>query len=351
MSTLAIVLGIGFLSGVLTFSSGLSTTFDGIIDGSTSEAVVRPAGTASFEAVGAGNTQTLDPDDVAALAALPEVALADGSVDGLGLYVLDPDRKLVGTGGAPTLSFNYTDTPNMAGQPILALDDGRWPEAVDEIALDTTAAANAGYEVGDRVTVIPPGRRRQRPGHRRARAGGRGRLQRRRRHRRRHPGDLLDRGRPGDVPRRRRRLHLGAADRRRRGQPAAAGRGRRAGAAGRLRGGHGRRRRRGVEVGGRGVPRLHRHLPGRLRGDRGASSAGSSSPTPSRSWSPSAPASSRCCAAWAPAARRYAARCCSRPRSPPSIGASARPAAGPGPGPRPGRRCSTASASRSTARC
>ncbi len=157
MSTLAIVLGIGFLTGVLTFSSGLSTTFDGIIDGSTSDAVVRPAGTASFEAVGAGNTQVLEPDDVAELAALPEVARADGSVDGLGLYVLDPDLKLVGTGGAPTLSFNYTDTPNMDGEPILALEDGRWPEATDEIALDSAAAANAGYEVGDRVTVIPPG--------------------------------------------------------------------------------------------------------------------------------------------------------------------------------------------------
>ena len=43
MSTLAIVLGIGFLAGVLTFSSGLSKTFDGIIQGSTPEAVARPS--------------------------------------------------------------------------------------------------------------------------------------------------------------------------------------------------------------------------------------------------------------------------------------------------------------------
>ena len=59
------------------------------------------AGTASFEAVGAGNTETLTPADVEKLAALPEVAQADGSVDGLGLYVLDTDDKLIGTGGAP----------------------------------------------------------------------------------------------------------------------------------------------------------------------------------------------------------------------------------------------------------
>ena len=156
MSALAIVLGIGFLAGVLTFSSGLSKTFDGIIQGSTPDAIARPAGTDSFSAMGAGGTQTLSPDDVAKLAALPEVAQADGSVDGLGLYVLDTEDKLVGTGGAPTLSFNYADTPNLDNQPTLTLDDGRWPEADNEIALNASSAEAAGYDIGDEVTVIPP---------------------------------------------------------------------------------------------------------------------------------------------------------------------------------------------------
>lgn len=156
MSALAIVLGIGFLAGVLTFSSGLSKTFDGIIEGSTPDGVARPAGTSSFEAEGAGNDQTLSPADVEKLAALPEVKQADGSVDGLGLYVLDTDDKLVGTGGAPTLAFNYTDTPNLNDEPTLTLDGGRWPTADDEIALSTASAENAGYRLGDLVTVIPP---------------------------------------------------------------------------------------------------------------------------------------------------------------------------------------------------
>ena len=82
MSALAIVLGIGFLAGVLTFSSGLSKTFDGIIQGSTPDAQARPAGTDSFSAIGAGGTQSLTPEDVANLAALPDVAQAvpDGRI-------------------------------------------------------------------------------------------------------------------------------------------------------------------------------------------------------------------------------------------------------------------------------
>lgn len=156
MSALAIVLGIGFLAGVLTFSSGLSKTFDGIIEGSTSDALARPEGSDSFSAMGAGSTQTLTPADVDKLAALPEVARADGSIDGLGLYLLDTDDKLVGTGGAPTLAFNYNDAPNLNGDEILSLEDGRWPEADDEVAINASSAEAGGYEVGDEVTVIPP---------------------------------------------------------------------------------------------------------------------------------------------------------------------------------------------------
>src|SRR5918993_453465 len=50
MSGLAIVLGVAFLSGVLVFSNGLSTTFDGIIHRSTPDGVVRAKDFAEFDA-------------------------------------------------------------------------------------------------------------------------------------------------------------------------------------------------------------------------------------------------------------------------------------------------------------
>jgi len=156
MSTLAIVLGIGFLSGVLTFSTGLNSTFDSIIKGSTPDAVARPAGTDPSQQFGIGNASVLKPADVDRLAELPEVEQADGSVEGFGMYLLDVDGKLVGGGGAPTFGFNYTDTPNLRDEPILELVSGDWPTGNDEIVIDTGAAEKAGYEVGDDVTVIAP---------------------------------------------------------------------------------------------------------------------------------------------------------------------------------------------------
>ncbi|GAA1960580.1 FtsX-like permease family protein [Nocardioides panacihumi] len=155
MSALAIVLGVAFLAGVLIFSHGLGHTFDNIIKGSTPDALVRPVGMDSF-GQSSPSTLTVTPADIAKLAGLPEVARADGSVEGAGMFLLDDNNKLVGGQGAPTLAFNRSGAPNMLGEPILELRSGRWPQAPDEVVLDHSAADRAGYRVGDTVRVIAP---------------------------------------------------------------------------------------------------------------------------------------------------------------------------------------------------
>lgn len=157
LSALAIVLGVAFLSGVLVFSNGLSKTFDGIIQGTTPDGLVRVEGAESFTAGEAGvSAATVSPEVVSRLEALPEVARADGNVDGFGMYVVDSDGDLLGGTGAPTLAFNETDTPNMDGDNTLTLLDGRWGKGPDEIALDEGSAEKAGYAIGDSVTLITP---------------------------------------------------------------------------------------------------------------------------------------------------------------------------------------------------
>lgn len=156
MSTLSIVLGVGFLTGVLTFSTGLQSTFDGIIEGSTSEGLVRAKGSESFSEQGASSNVVLTPADVEKIRQVPEVEGAWPNVEGFGMYLLDPDKKLVGGTGAPTLAFNTSEAPNLAGEPALLLEDGAWPTKPGEIAIDAGSAERAGYEVGDTVSYIPP---------------------------------------------------------------------------------------------------------------------------------------------------------------------------------------------------
>lgn len=156
MSGLAIVLGVAFLSGVLVFSNGLSSTFDSIIYSSTPSGVVRAEQTASFEAGPSQTTQTISPEVVAELEELPEVARADGDVVGIGMSLLASDGTLVGGTGAPTLAFNHTEGPNMAGEPPMLLSSGRWPTTADEIVLDDAAAENGDYALGDEVQLLAP---------------------------------------------------------------------------------------------------------------------------------------------------------------------------------------------------
>lgn len=97
MSTLAIVLGIGFLAGVLTFSAGLSATFDGIVKGSTPDVTVRLADTGSIDTYGtvAGSGNLISPAVVDKLTRLDEAGEVHPGVEGMGLYVLDSNGKAV----------------------------------------------------------------------------------------------------------------------------------------------------------------------------------------------------------------------------------------------------------------
>ena len=52
-------------------------------------------------------------------------------LDGIGMSLLASDSTLVGGTGAPTLAFNHTDGPNMAGEPPMLLSSGRWPTEPD----------------------------------------------------------------------------------------------------------------------------------------------------------------------------------------------------------------------------
>ncbi len=155
MSTLAIVLGVAFLAGVLTFSHGLSATFDTIVKGSTPDAVVRPVNYSAFDdGTGGVSVSVLSPADVQALDALPETAEVAGIVEGFGMSLLDTDGKLVGGQGAPTIVTSHNDIDNVLGEPTMSLSSGEWPDQPGEVTLDSRSARIAGYELGEEVAMI-----------------------------------------------------------------------------------------------------------------------------------------------------------------------------------------------------
>lgn len=155
MSTLAIVLGVGFLSGVLVFSHGMQGTFDNIIKGSTPEVTVRPTNSRADTGFSVSN-QSIGAKYVKDIAALPQVDESHGVVNGIGLALISKEGQIIGGQGAPTLAFNYSNTRNMVGTNTLQIDQGTHPKNMGEILLDASSAERADYKVGDTVSLVSP---------------------------------------------------------------------------------------------------------------------------------------------------------------------------------------------------
>jgi putative ABC transport system permease protein len=159
LSAIAIVLGVGFLSGSLVFTDTMAKSFDNIIGGSIPDASVRLNG---IDQTGLGaalniDQRTLPSSLVPALATASGVARADGSVYGQGMFVVKANGKLLGGTGAPTMALNFTDAPNTNGDPTVTIAKGRAPKKAGEVALDRRSAENAGYDIGDTVKMVTAG--------------------------------------------------------------------------------------------------------------------------------------------------------------------------------------------------
>jgi putative ABC transport system permease protein len=158
MSAFAIVLGVAFVAGSYVFTDTLDQTFEEIFAETTSDIVVRPAqsGAGDLEFTG-GDARTIQPtllDDVAAVDGVDQV---NGFVDTQSMFVVAADGGVVGGNGPPGIGTNWTDAPAQDGSVPLRLAEGREPQEVGEVVLDVKTADQAGYQVGDSVTLITPG--------------------------------------------------------------------------------------------------------------------------------------------------------------------------------------------------
>jgi len=159
LSAFAIVLGVAFVAGSFVFTDTMGKSFDNIVQGSLTDASVRLAGVdeGSTESSFNIDDRTIPAATVAKLADTPGASRVDGVVQGLGLFVVRKDGKLLGGTGAPTLAFNYNDAPNLNGDTAIDFSEGRAPTNSGEVAIDERSADLAKYKIGDTVTMVTAG--------------------------------------------------------------------------------------------------------------------------------------------------------------------------------------------------
>src|SRR5207302_4124295 len=158
LTALAIVLGVGFVSGTYLLTDTMNRAFDNLFQQANQGVAVSVHAQAKFKGTGGGGLTAGPPQRIPAalldsVRQVPGVRDAEGSLTGYAQLV-GKDGKAITTGGAPTLGVSWVNDPQLSS---LAIAQGHAPQAPGEIAIDAGTARKHDFAVGDRVRVLLEG--------------------------------------------------------------------------------------------------------------------------------------------------------------------------------------------------
>ena len=148
----AIVLGVAFLAGTLVLTDTMRAAFDGIFTSANAgtDVVVR-----SSERIGGGGSAQvgLIPTDLAnTLSAVPEVAIAEPTIQGAG-QLTGADGLPIGGDGPPTLAGSWIQSPALNPYRLVA---GAPPAGEGQVVIDQGAASEGDLVVGSKTVLRTP---------------------------------------------------------------------------------------------------------------------------------------------------------------------------------------------------
>jgi putative ABC transport system permease protein len=153
LTFLAVAIGVGFVSGVITLTDTISRTYDDLFQGYSAGTDVAVRGEAQFEldaTFGGGVARPrIDATLAEQLAGLPGVVATEGYVQGY-TRPISADGEPYGNPnfGQPTIGTNWGEVDAL--NPF-ELAEGREPRGPAEVALDRRTADRTGYALGDTV--------------------------------------------------------------------------------------------------------------------------------------------------------------------------------------------------------
>jgi len=160
LTALAVMLGVAFMSGTMVLTDTISRTFDNLFADVNrgTDAYVRSRQSLSS---GFGGPVRRQRGRVPA-SRVPEIESVDGAAAAEGnlqFYAQLVDKKGDSVGnpgqGAPTFGFNWG--PVKALNPYRLEPGSRAPDGPDQVVIDAGSAKDAGFSVGDTVTILTQG--------------------------------------------------------------------------------------------------------------------------------------------------------------------------------------------------
>ena len=151
LTAVAIVLGVAMVSGTYVLTDSIDRAFDNIFTDSREGSNAVISGKSAFDlSEGSGATApSFDQSLLQTIQDLPDVAAAEGSVDGEAQLIGD-DGKAIVYGGAPNLGFSIANGGSRFNP--LQLVEGSWPGNGD-VVIDGATADKEGFTVGDTLGV------------------------------------------------------------------------------------------------------------------------------------------------------------------------------------------------------
>jgi putative ABC transport system permease protein len=158
LSTLAVVLGVAFVSGSLIFTDTLERTFTDLFRGIAADVTVRPVVAVADRDFGGGRgAQVPIPISntlVAQVRDVPGVAAVEGGVTRDGIYPLNSNGEVITSGGgAPGIGISWSDTPGIS---VARLVQGVGPRTAREVVVDSNTFDKLGVSVGEPVDLVLP---------------------------------------------------------------------------------------------------------------------------------------------------------------------------------------------------
>ncbi|MBK9180377.1 MAG: FtsX-like permease family protein [Acidimicrobiales bacterium] len=153
-TALAVMLGVGFMAGTFVLTDTLQQTFDKLFAETSKgvDAVVRAP--EPFESDFGSNRPRIPQSTLDRVLQVDGVATAAGDINTYAQLVDRQGDAIGSLGGAPSLGVAWTDNAEL--NPF-TIEEGRAPEASDEILIDKGSAQDGDFAVGDRAIVLTQG--------------------------------------------------------------------------------------------------------------------------------------------------------------------------------------------------
>jgi putative ABC transport system permease protein len=151
LTSLAIVLGVTFISGAFVLTDTLHDTFHALVGNAYQNVDFQVRDDAQLSTSGANAVRNPIPQSLlSTIQRLPGIESADGQVAGYAQFVSRQGSAITnGTGG--TVGVNYAADTEVA---TLHLTKGAPPTTSDDVVMDSDTAEKYGFTVGDHVVVL-----------------------------------------------------------------------------------------------------------------------------------------------------------------------------------------------------